>query len=259
MLRQAAGGPAHLGGVVTVPTPGTVTGARPPGPKGQIWRSGTRASIGAVRQRPPPPPVGTARLNRRTWRCEDLVPWCACGAQPPTARSWKPAGPVGAGPCAAARVQAQHPHGSRRNIAAHTTGNGCSSCSGTKKGCMASAVFDERASRWNSAAAQLDRICRKLTCAGPALSDRTAGGMAMYAAANFGCRVTTTTISRAYALVPSAGQGRLRGPDHGAAEDYRDLQGNTTSWCDRDDEPSPPVLETYSQVRLRSSPKAWRW
>ena len=52
------------------------------------------------------------------------------------------------------------------------------------------------------------------------------GGFAVHAARTRGCRVTTTTISRAQYECPRArADGPGRRPGHGAVQDYRDLRG----------------------------------
>jgi len=81
-----------------------------------------------------------------------------------------------------------------------------------------------------AAVAKLDRVCRKLAL-GP--GDRVLeigtgwGGFALHAAANYGCHVTTTTISReqhAHAVRAVADAG-LQDRVTVLREDYRDLRG----------------------------------
>jgi cyclopropane-fatty-acyl-phospholipid synthase len=76
-----------------------------------------------------------------------------------------------------------------------------------------------------------ERVCRKLQL-GPSdhqLEIGTGwGGLALYAAENFGCRVTTTTISREqhdFAAELFAGSSRARGQIELLFEDYRSLHG----------------------------------
>lgn len=122
--------------------------------------------------------------------------------------------------------------GSRRNIAAHyDLGNDFFSLWLDKSMMYSSAVFErEEMSLEEASLAKLDRICRKLE-----LSDENHileigtgwGGFAVYAAEKFGCRVTTTTISReqfefATERVVKAG---LEDRVTLLLEDYRDLTG----------------------------------
>ena len=122
--------------------------------------------------------------------------------------------------------------GSRRNIAAHyDLGNEFFRLWLDESMMYSAAVYErddmtlEEASR-----AKLDRICRKLEL-GPddhVLEIGTGwGGFAVYAALHYGCRVTTTTISReqyeyAKARVEAAG---LDDKVTLLTEDYRDLDG----------------------------------
>lgn len=122
--------------------------------------------------------------------------------------------------------------GSRRNIAAHyDLGNEFFQLFLDETMMYSSAVFESPAASLQEASeAKLDRICRKLNL-GPA--DHVVeigtgwGGFAVHAASRFGCRVTTTTISReqhelARARIEQAGlQERVTL----LMEDYRDLQG----------------------------------
>ena len=79
--------------------------------------------------------------------------------------------------------------------------------------------FVRKWSRKAASAAKLERLCRKLELsADDHLLEVGAGwgGLAIYAAGHFGCRVTTVTISReqyeaACARVQAAGEGVLPG------------------------------------------------
>jgi cyclopropane-fatty-acyl-phospholipid synthase len=97
---------------------------------------------------------------------------------------------------------------------------------------MYSCAYFERAdmSLREASLAKLDRICRRLrlSAADHLLEIGTGwGGLALHAAAKYGCRVTTTTISEeqhrlAVERVAAAGlQGRVKV----LLEDYRDLAG----------------------------------
>ena len=125
-----------------------------------------------------------------------------------------------------------HRRGSRRNIEAHyDLGNTLFELMLDETLCYSSGVFPAEDSTLREASIEkMDRICRKLDLQpGDQVLEIGAGwgGFALHAAANYGCRVTTTTISQEqYDL---AGQ-RIR--DAGLSErvtllqsDYRDLQG----------------------------------
>ena len=123
-------------------------------------------------------------------------------------------------------------NGSRRNIAAHyDLGNDFFALMLDETMMYSCAVFDDEDTDLAAASrAKNDRICRKLD-----LSDRDHvleigsgwGGFALHAAANYGCRVTTTTISReqhrlATERIRAAGlQDRVTV----LLSDYRDLSG----------------------------------
>ena len=122
--------------------------------------------------------------------------------------------------------------GSRRNIAAHyDLGNELFRSFLDETLMYSAATFEhEQQSLHDAQVARLDRICRKLEL-GPddhLLEIGTGwGGLALHAARHFGCRVTTTTISReqwtlARERVREAGLGdRVEV----LCEDYRDLTG----------------------------------
>ena len=122
--------------------------------------------------------------------------------------------------------------GSRRNISAHyDLGNDFYALWLDKRMMYSSAIFERvDLSLEAASAAKLDRICRKLSLSPDdhVLEIGTGwGGFAIYAAENFGCRVTTTTISRqqhdfAKAAIAKAGlQDRITL----LQSDYRDLEG----------------------------------
>jgi cyclopropane-fatty-acyl-phospholipid synthase len=124
--------------------------------------------------------------------------------------------------------------GSRRNIAAHyDLGNDLFALMLDETMMYSCAVFaDENTTLHAAQVAKLDRICRRLQ-----LSPRDHlveigtgwGGLALHAARNYGCKVTTTTISREQhdwarrkfeeAGLLQSGQVTL------LLEDYRDLEG----------------------------------
>jgi len=122
--------------------------------------------------------------------------------------------------------------GSRRNIAAHyDLGNDFFRLMLDETMMYSAATFEHPAQSLHDAQiARLDRICRKLDLSPTdhLLEIGTGwGGLALHAAKNFGCRVTTTTISReqftfARDRVKEAGLGdRIEV----LCEDYRDLRG----------------------------------
>ena len=122
--------------------------------------------------------------------------------------------------------------GSRRNIAAHyDLGNAFYALWLDRTMMYSSAVFERPdMSLEEASVAKLDRICRKLKLAE---SDHVLeigtgwGGFAVHAARHYGCRVTTTTISRAqyeYARQRVRSEG-LEGRVEVLERDYRDLDG----------------------------------
>lgn len=123
--------------------------------------------------------------------------------------------------------------GSRRNIAAHyDLGNDFFRLFLDETMMYSSAIFERPEMSLKAAQlARLDRICRKLDLkpTDHVLEIGTGwGGFALYAAANFGCRVTTTTISRqqynlAVERIRAAG---LANRIDVLLADYRDLSGH---------------------------------
>ena len=122
--------------------------------------------------------------------------------------------------------------GSQRNIAAHyDLGNEFFELFLDKSLMYSCAIFERPdASLEEAARAKVDRICRKLDLhAHDHLIEIGTGwgGFAIHAAKNYGCRVTTTTISRAqhdYAVKKIAEAG-LSGRVTVLFKDYRDLTG----------------------------------
>jgi cyclopropane-fatty-acyl-phospholipid synthase len=122
--------------------------------------------------------------------------------------------------------------GSRRNIAAHyDLGNDFYALWLDSRMMYSSAYFESPQARLEeAAAAKLDMICRKLDLQP---DDRLLeigsgwGGFAIFAAQNYGCHVTTTTISREqYALAEARiREAGLEDRITLLAEDYRDLAG----------------------------------
>jgi cyclopropane-fatty-acyl-phospholipid synthase len=122
--------------------------------------------------------------------------------------------------------------GSRRNIAAHyDLGNDFYRLWLDRRMMYSSAVFEHADMSLEAASvAKLDRICRKLNLSPDdhVLEIGTGwGGFAIYAAENYGCRVTTTTISSQqhdYAKDAIARAG-LEDRITLLKSDYRDLEG----------------------------------
>jgi cyclopropane-fatty-acyl-phospholipid synthase len=122
--------------------------------------------------------------------------------------------------------------GSRRNIAAHyDLGNDFFALFLDPTLMYSCALFERPGTTLEEASlAKLDRICRRLRLApGEHLLEIGTGwgGLALHAAANYGCRVTTTTISEeqhrlAVERVAAAG---LEHQVSVLREDYRDLKG----------------------------------
>ena len=122
--------------------------------------------------------------------------------------------------------------GSRKNIAAHyDLGNDLFKLFLDENLMYSSAVFAEPGESLEAAQRRkLERICRKLDLQP---TDHLVeigtgwGGMALYAAKNFGCRVTTTTISREQHALATARIAEAGLSDRVTVllEDYRDLDG----------------------------------
>ena len=88
---------------------------------------------------------------------------------------------------------------------------------------------------YEASVAKFDRVCRKLDLRPTDSVIEIGGGwggFAIHAAANYGCRVTTTTISNEQFEVARARieQEELSDRISLLKEDYRDLKGDLTSW-----------------------------
>lgn len=130
------------------------------------------------------------------------------------------------------RWHANDRSGSRRNIHAHyDLGNAFFALWLDETMAYSSGVFpDWQATMYEASVEKFDRICRRLQL-GPAdhLLEIGSGwgGLALHAASRYGCRVTTTTISREQydaAVARVAGAG-LADRVTVLLEDYRDLTG----------------------------------
>lgn len=130
------------------------------------------------------------------------------------------------------RFNRNNKQGSRKNISAHyDLGNDFFSLFLDPTMMYSSAIYPHPTADLKQAAThKLQRICQKLslTASDHLLEIGTGwGGMAIYAAQHYGCRVTTTTISkeqRDYALEQVRAAG-LEGQVTVLFDDYRDLQG----------------------------------
>jgi cyclopropane-fatty-acyl-phospholipid synthase len=138
------------------------------------------------------------------WTCEDLVglvrlfcrnPGIAAGLERGPSRLLKPLARI------AHYLQSNTEAGSRRNIASHyDLSNDFFSLFLDETMAYSCAIFPQpECSLRDASIAKFDRICRKLELSANdhLLEIGTGwGGFALYAAQQFGCRVTTTTISR---------------------------------------------------------------
>ncbi|MGP1666651.1 MAG: class I SAM-dependent methyltransferase, partial [Rhodanobacter sp.] len=123
--------------------------------------------------------------------------------------------------------------GSRRNIAAHyDLGNDFFNLFLSPDLMYSSAIWTDPADTLETASARkLERICRKLDLKP---TDRVVeigtgwGGFALYAAQNYGCHVTTTTISREQHALASERVAAAGMDSHVELllKDYRDLDGH---------------------------------
>ena len=170
------------------------------------------------------------------WECSDLVAMTRIAARNVGRldRIRRAAHPLLAPAQRAARwLQRNTPRRSRRQIAAHyDLGNELFELFLDETMMYSCAVFERPdATLAEASVAKLDRICRRLRL-GP--SDHVLeigtgwGGFALHAAGRYGCRVTTTTISReqhAYASRRVAEAG-LADRVTVLAKDYRDLDGS---------------------------------
>jgi cyclopropane-fatty-acyl-phospholipid synthase len=165
------------------------------------------------------------------WDSDDLVTLVRVGARevPRIDRLRRPFAPLRS---ALSRVPRNTRNGSRRHIAAHyDLGNEMFRLFLDETMTYSCAFFESPGVTLREAQeAKLDRVCRKLEL-GPddhVLEIGTGwGSFALHAAGRYGCRVTTTTISREQ---HTAAVGRVReaGLEDGVTvllEDYRDLRG----------------------------------
>jgi cyclopropane-fatty-acyl-phospholipid synthase len=141
---------------------------------------------------------------RGYWTCDDLVSLVRIFCRNPAVSTGLEGGPVRLlmplaklAECFKRNTLA----GSRRNIAAHyDLGNEFFSLFLDETMAYSCAVFPQAGSTLSEASvAKFDRICRKLalTADDHVLEIGSGwGGFALYAAQNYGCRITTTTISR---------------------------------------------------------------
>jgi cyclopropane-fatty-acyl-phospholipid synthase len=185
-----------------------------------FWSGLTRGSLGLAQS-----------YARGGWDCDDLVALVRMGARemPRVDRLRRPLVPL---LDLLSRVPRNTRAAARRHIAAHyDLGNPLFELFLDDTMTYSCAVFEDPAASLREAQeAKLDRVCRKLEL-GP--EDHVVeigtgwGSFALHAAARYGCRVTTTTISReqhevAVQRVREAGlEDRVRV----LLSDYRDLRG----------------------------------
>jgi cyclopropane-fatty-acyl-phospholipid synthase len=166
-----------------------------------------------------------------SWDCDDLVTLVRLGARelPRIDRFRRPFAPVRN---AFTRIPRNTHAGARRHVAAHyDLGNDMFRLFLDDTMTYSCAVFESpEMSLREAQEAKLDRVCRKLEL-GP--DDHVVeigtgwGSFALHAAATYGCRVTTTTISREQHAVATE-RVREAGLDDRVTvllEDYRDLSG----------------------------------
>jgi cyclopropane-fatty-acyl-phospholipid synthase len=166
-----------------------------------------------------------------SWDCDDIVTLVRIGARelPRIDRFRRPFAPVRN---AFTRIPRNTRGGARRHVAAHyDLGNDMFRLFLDETMTYSCAVFESPDMSLREAQeAKLDRVCRKLEL-GP--DDHVVeigtgwGSFALHAAANYGCRVTTTTISREQHAVATE-RVRDAGLDDRVTvllEDYRDLDG----------------------------------
>jgi cyclopropane-fatty-acyl-phospholipid synthase len=169
------------------------------------------------------------------WRCSDLVVLIRIFARnEKILRRWTAPtrGLLGVWHRLALWTKRNNLAGARRNIAAHyDQGEDFFAAFLDPSLTYSCAVFTEEAQDLDSAQAEkLDRVCRKLDL-GPkdhVLEIGTGwGSLAIHAAREYGCRVTTTTLSSRQARYARARIGELGLTDRITVleQDYRDLQG----------------------------------
>ncbi|BBO34620.1 SAM-dependent methyltransferase [Lacipirellula parvula] len=170
------------------------------------------------------------------WDCDDLTSVLRIFARNAASLSATESGVVGKLVNLVRRFQARREDnslsGSKRNIAAHyDLGNEFFRLWLDKTMAYSCGVFPAVSSSLEEASVEkFDRVCRKLNLQP---DDRVVeigsgwGGFAIHAASNYGCHVTTTTISPAqfdYATNAVAAQG-LQGRVELLQQDYRDVAG----------------------------------
>ena len=172
---------------------------------------------------------------RGYWSCDDLVGLVRIFCQNPAVSAAVESGPARLlGPLRriAHLLRRNTTAGSRRNIAAHyDLGDDFFALFLDETMAYSCAIFPEpQATLHEASLAKFDRICRKLALAA---DDHLLeigsgwGGLAIFAAQQYGCRVTTTTISRRQfeftkKRIEAAG---LADRVEVLCEDYRNLQG----------------------------------
>jgi cyclopropane-fatty-acyl-phospholipid synthase len=185
-----------------------------------FWSGLTQGSLGLAQS-----------YARGGWDCDDLVTLVRMGARemPRVDRLRRPIVPL---LDLLSRVPRNTRAAARRHIAAHyDLGNPLFELFLDDTMTYSCAVFDDPAASLREAQeAKLDRVCRKLEL-GP--EDHVVeigtgwGSFALHAAGRYGCRVTTTTISREQheAAVQRVREAGLEDRVRVLLSDYRDLRG----------------------------------
>jgi cyclopropane-fatty-acyl-phospholipid synthase len=169
------------------------------------------------------------------WSCDDLASLFRLVQQNPSMR-WSLSRGLSKGAASLERLRlrlhSNSRRGSRQNIQAHYDLGNDFFASFLDESMMYSCAFFEHArmTLYEASIAKLERICAKLRL-GP--SDHVLeigtgwGGFALHAATRYGCRVTTTTISRKQYqfVVEKVRAAGLQGRITVLQKDYRDLDG----------------------------------
>ena len=185
-----------------------------------FWRALPRGSLGLAES-----------YARGSWDCDDLVSLVRIGARvmPRVDRYRRPLVPL---LDLLSRVPRNTRRAARRHVAAHyDLGNDLFGLFLDPSMTYSCAVFEDPALSLEQAQlAKLDRICRKLELdPGDHVVEIGTGwgSFALHAAGNYGCRVTTTTISAEQHAVASARvrEAGLSDRVEVLMRDYRDLRG----------------------------------
>ena len=217
-------------------------GAAAFGPAGAALRATVACTTSFLRALPRGSLALAESYGRGAWDCDDLVALVRIGARelPRLDRLRRPFVPLRN---LLTRVPRNTRAGARRHIAAHyDLGNEMFRLFLDETMTYSCAYFESpEATLREAQEAKLDRVCRKLEL-GP--DDHVVeigtgwGSFALHAAGRYGCRVTTTTISREQHAVARSGcaSSGPRGPRDGAARGLpRPARALRQARVDRDD------------------------